>query len=815
MKKKLLSIALVGFAFVASSQTTIFHEDFNSYTSGTDLSSDLTGASPGQGGWTTKTLLNGRNSATQIFTIDPSTNDNGLEITGYELANTTPTSSTRSVSHNFTTAWANRPTGQNFFNFEFLMNVGGITTSTNNFTSYVVDQSGQILMGVRFDYATREIYGLVYDEVTPATTPATFDAGGVPLGAAFSKLKLNDNDQLIRVGIGFDVLTGDFYIGITGVTETLDGMLWAVSAPLIGKIPYKVQFLAIAGVDNIDLASIKIDDINVKAQSCIFPVSSEFKYNAISACVGSADLTPELITTASTGTFTVTPSTGLTINSTTGVINMTTATAGTYTIKYTTNDDQNLGMCPDFHSEQIEIKSSPVATISASGATTFCQGSPVQVTLTSSTGNSYEWKKDATTLGSSNTQAVTEAGSYTVKVTGSNGCSTISSPTVVSLNPIVTPHFNSVSVCTGSIASLPTSSTDATPITGTWTPSVAPITTATTYTFHPSPNQCVTSAIVTSEVQINALPIVSITTVGNSFCQGTAFTLTSSNGSSYEWKKDATTLGSATTQQVTEAGSYTVKVTDGNGCSAVSSPKSLTIDALPTASISTNTSTTFCQGSSVLLTSSTGNSYEWKKDATTLGSLITQAVTEAGSYTVKVTGVNGCSAVSSATVVTVNTKVTPTFNLSDNVFKGAAAITLPTSSTNVPAITGTWSKGSSSAIVSSIATSTLGAIVYTFTPSSSFCATNYTKTINCVVGIEETIISPFTIYPNPTNDVISVSFSELTSRNGTIRFISADGKLIESREYTNSSVETFDVKTLNPGIYFLQIDNSTEKVIVQ
>jgi hypothetical protein len=86
--------------------------------------------------------------------------------------------------------------------------------------------------------------------------------------------------------------------------------------------------------------------------------------------------------------------------------------------------------------------------------------------------------------------------------------------------------------------------------------------------------------------------------------------------------------------------------------------------------------------------------------------------------------------------------------------------------------------------------------------------------LNCA-GIEEAIISPFTIYPNPSNDVISVSFSELNSKNGTIKFISADGKLIESREYTNSSIETFDVKTLNSGIYFLQIDNSIEKVIVQ
>ena len=46
MKKTLLSIALLGAAFTASSQTTIFGDDFNSYTVG-NVSTDLTGATDG------------------------------------------------------------------------------------------------------------------------------------------------------------------------------------------------------------------------------------------------------------------------------------------------------------------------------------------------------------------------------------------------------------------------------------------------------------------------------------------------------------------------------------------------------------------------------------------------------------------------------------------------------------------------------------------------------------------------------------------------------------------------------------------------
>ena len=86
--------------------------------------------------------------------------------------------------------------------------------------------------------------------------------------------------------------------------------------------------------------------------------------------------------------------------------------------------------------------------------------------------------------------------------------------------------------------------------------------------------------------------------------------------------------------------------------------------------------------------------------------------------------------------------------------------------------------------------------------------------VNCA-SIDETTTSLFKVYPNPSNDVITISFSDLMSANGAINFVAADGKLIEKREYTNSSVETFDVKSLNPGVYFFQIGSVIEKVVVQ
>src|SRR5262249_40680444 len=76
----------------------------------------------------------------------------------------------------------------------------------------------------------------------------------------------------------------------------------------------------------------------------------------------------------------------------------------------------------------------------------------------------------------------------------------------------------------------------------------------------------------------------------------------------------------------------------------------VTVNPLPTATITPGGSTTFCQGGSVTLTASSGVSYHWSTNETT--SSIN--VTSSGNYTVQVTDANGCSATSAATQVTVN-----------------------------------------------------------------------------------------------------------------------------------------------------------------
>ena len=82
-------------------------------------------------------------------------------------------------------------------------------------------------------------------------------------------------------------------------------------------------------------------------------------------------------------------------------------------------------------------------------------------------------------------------------------------------------------------------------------------------------------------------------------------------GDSYLWSTGETTASISSA-----AGSYNVEVTT-LGCSATSSDVNVTVYAAPVASISADGPTTFCDGESVTLTASAGDSYLWSTGETT------------------------------------------------------------------------------------------------------------------------------------------------------------------------------------------------------
>ncbi|WP_291401961.1 T9SS type A sorting domain-containing protein [Daejeonella sp.] len=314
--------------------------------------------------------------------------------------------------------------------------------------------------------------------------------------------------------------------------------------------------------------------------------------------------------------------------------------AGNYTVSVTSAN----GCIATSTATTVTVNPLPTATITAGGPTSFCLGD--KVTLSASAGSSYLWSTGATTQ----SIEVNSAGNYTVSVTNANGCSATSTATTVTVNPLPTATITasgSTALCIGDKVIL-TSSEGSSYLwsTGATTRSIE-VSTAGNYTVRVSnANGCSATSTATT-VTVNSLPSSTITASGaTTFCQGDKVTLTSSEGSSYLWSTGATTRSI----EVSTSGNYSVRVSNANGCSVTSTATMVRVNSLPIATITAGGPTSFCLGDKVTLTASSGSSYLWSTGATTQS---IEASTS-GSYTVRVTNSNGCSATSAATTLTVN-----------------------------------------------------------------------------------------------------------------------------------------------------------------
>jgi hypothetical protein len=312
--------------------------------------------------------------------------------------------------------------------------------------------------------------------------------------------------------------------------------------------------------------------------------------------------------------------------------------AGSYTVVVTNSS----GCSATSTATSVTVNANPTATISAGGATTFCDGGSVILNANTGTGLTYQWRNNGTNISGATAASYTanSSGSYTVVVTNSNGCSATSSASTVTVNPIITPAFTQVAaICSGgSLSPLPTTSANS--ISGTWSPALNN-TATTTYTFSPTAGQCATSATMT--ITVNDNPTASITAGGaTSFCEGGSVFLNANSGAGliYQWQNNGTNISGATAASYTAnaAGSYTVVVTNSNDCSATSTATQITVNNLPT--VQAGSDQAICAGQSVTLSGSGATTYTWSNNVVNGVSFNPNST---ASYTVIGTDDNGCS----------------------------------------------------------------------------------------------------------------------------------------------------------------------------
>jgi hypothetical protein len=256
-------------------------------------------------------------------------------------------------------------------------------------------------------------------------------------------------------------------------------------------------------------------------------------------------------------------------------------------------------------------------------------------------GDSYLWNTSAT----SQMITVTTSGSYMVTVTDPSGCTNSDTINVtVNSSPVVALGTDTAFCQNGSVL-LDAGNPGATYV---WsdasTNQTLTVTTAGTYyviaTFS---SGC--SATDTVSITVNALPVVAL---GNdtTLCGGPLLLDAGNPGSGYLWS-DAST---AQLLSAASTGTYSVIVTDANGCSN-NDAINITINPYPISTLGSDTA--ICGTSHVLDAGNPGSTYLWSTSATTQ----TITITSSGSYNVTVTNGFGCS-ISDTVAIVLNTPPT-------------------------------------------------------------------------------------------------------------------------------------------------------------
>jgi gliding motility-associated-like protein len=291
---------------------------------------------------------------------------------------------------------------------------------------------------------------------------------------------------------------------------------------------------------------------------------------------------------------------------------------------------------------------------------------------------SYSWTNSSNVIvGTSANLSNQPAGVYNLTVTSSNGCSSVFGPyNITNPGAPAAPSITAVDtvVCLGETIVLNASSTASSP-TFNWTgPNSSGTTSNLTigtstlldngvYTVTVTSSGC-TSPPATVNVTVNSLPIANASSSATTYCSDSTISLTGSGGTTYVWagpNSFSSTLQNPGISPATTfmTGTYTLTVTDANGCTS-SATTYLTVNQTPSTPIASADASNYCEGEPILFTSnSTGaTGYTWSGPngfTSTLQNpgITNSSVLQSGTYTVIATG-NGCSSAAANVTLTVN-----------------------------------------------------------------------------------------------------------------------------------------------------------------
>lgn len=440
---------------------------------------------------------------------------------------------------------------------------------------------------------------------------------------------------------------------------------------------------------------------------------------------------------------------------------------GSYTLTIT-----DASGCNAVDTIDVSVAASPL--VSLGNDSSICLGDSVVLAI-SSDYVTYNWNI-TTTVDTGYT--VYSTGSYQVTVTDDNGCVSNDSVLIyVNTVPVVN-LGNDTSICENEPLVL--SVTLSPGYTYEWqdgsTGSTYSVdTTGTYYVTVSGGANCFASDTI--NVTVNPAPNVDLGPDVQS-CVGRVEILHAGQGfDSYLWNTNST----IDSLVVTQTGIYSVTVSDAIGCSDVDS-----IEVTFYNPVVTLTDTTVCQGSTTTLDAGVFVEYSWNTDDTTR----TIVVDTAGTFTVSVLDIHGCTATGSATVTVAPT---PTFNITataDTICPGASTtLTADGSYTNY-----TWS---TTEVGQSITVDSAATYTVTVTSASGCTATqSYTIYANPLASIN---IADAVLCPDDTIELfvpqgfVSYTWSDASTDSSITITATGEYSITATNDAGCTAIDTFTV----------------------
>jgi hypothetical protein len=552
------------------------------------------------------------------------------------------------------------------------------------------------------------------------------------------------------------------------------------------------------------LYTVNVTDVNGCNTSTNFTITEPTALVATSSgqtnvtCYGLNDGSASVAVSGGTGTYAYawSPSGGTSATAT-GL------TAGLYTVNVT-----DVNGCSTSTNFTITEPTALVAT-SSGQANVTCYGlndGSASVAVSGGTGAyTYIWTPGNPAGGTTATATGLSAGTYAVSVSDANGCSTSLFYTITQNSEIEVQlgQLTNVSCFNGNDGALSVQATGGTGgysyLWNNGTGNTLTGLSAGTYQVTVNDNSLcsVSESFIVSQptlLTVAIQPSLSIVCFGQSNATASATASGGTSGYAYVWSPNG-----ANTNTISNigAGTYSVQVTDANGCNA---NDTVTIASAPTPQVEAGANINQCGNQQVTLSASGANYYTWN-DAVQNNTPFTPNFGTT-SYIVTGTDTLGCSA-TDIVYVTANQIPDASISLVNN-------IQLLASPANANY---QW-------IDCNTSNSILGAnnSLYEATENGSF-AVIVTSTEGCAdtsdcfvvdqVGMNDSYsLLKIEMYPNPAHDAVTLSFN--VNEKVDLSFLNAQGQIVQRIENVNSG-ETIALSHLAKGMYVIQINTSFGK----